>query len=83
AKKVKTTPALLEKLIVRKLKTFKLASTKYVETQTEKFSTPTSLNFSAHRTRSVVRTTLCENLHNLGSNYFENSTLGTTPDTHK
>ncbi|MEI7504469.1 MAG: hypothetical protein WCJ61_14410, partial [Paludibacter sp.] len=53
AKKVKTSPASLEKLVVRRLKTFKLAPTKYVGTQTKKFSTPTSLHFSAHQTRSV------------------------------
>ena len=52
-KKSRLRPLSLEKLVVCRLKTFKLASTKYVETQTEKFSTPTSLHFSAHRTRSV------------------------------
>ncbi|NDP20271.1 MAG: hypothetical protein GZ091_04215 [Paludibacter sp.] len=52
--------ASLEKLVVRRLKTFKLTPTKYVGTQTQKFSTPTSLHFSAHRTRSVVKATLCK-----------------------
>ena len=59
-KKIKTAPASLEKLVVCRLKTFKLASTKYVGTQTEKFSTSTSLHFPAHRTRSVV----CEHCEN-------------------
>ena len=48
-------PASLKKLVVRRLKTFKLAPTKYVGTQTEKFSTPTSLHFLAHRTRSILK----------------------------
>ena len=37
AKKFKTAPASLEKLVVCRLKTFKLNSTKYVDSQTEKF----------------------------------------------
>ena len=37
AKKFKTTPASLEKLVVCRLKTFKLASTKYVESQQKSF----------------------------------------------
>jgi hypothetical protein len=48
-----TSPASLEKLVVRRLKTFKLAPTEYAGTQTQKFSSPTSLHFSTHRTRSV------------------------------
>ena len=69
SKKVKTSPASLEKLVVCRLKTFKLVLTKYVNTQTEKFSTPASLHFSAHRTRSVV------------SEHRKNS-LGFKTDTH-
>ncbi|NDP22803.1 MAG: hypothetical protein GZ091_17245, partial [Paludibacter sp.] len=54
--------ASLEKLVVFRLKTFKLAPTENVGTKTEKFSTPTSLHFSAYRTRSVVKATLCKKI---------------------
>ncbi|MEI7503078.1 MAG: hypothetical protein WCJ61_07325, partial [Paludibacter sp.] len=53
AKKVKTSPASLEKSVVCRLKTFKLTTTEYVVAQTKKFSAPTTLHFSTHQTRSV------------------------------
>jgi len=59
-KKFKTAPASHEKFVVHTLKTFKLAPTKYVEAQTEKFSTLLHSIFRlTGRGQSII--TLCDN----------------------